>query len=162
MEAGLDLIKRITISPDQCGGRPCVRGLRIRVSDVLSLLSSGASPAEILEDYPVLEEADIRAVLEYAARQADHPVLIAALSSSSTRNYPLRLRAGFPAKGWMLAMSPILGWTKLPMRRSGIERRRRGSSSSRKTMIFASFQIDWSAFHLKSYGFASGTAASRP
>ena len=78
MEAGLDLIKRITISPDHCGGRPCVRGLRIRVSDVLSLLSSGASPAEILEDYPVLEEADIRAVLEYAARQADHPVLIAA------------------------------------------------------------------------------------
>ena len=78
MEAGLDLIKRITISPDQCGGRPCIRGFRIRVSDVLSLLSAGASPAEILEDYPVLEEADIRAVLEYAARQADHPVLIAA------------------------------------------------------------------------------------
>lgn len=78
MEAGLDLLKRITISADQCGGRPCIRGLRIRVSDVLSLLSAGATPAEILEDYPVLEEADIRAVLEYAARQADHPILIAA------------------------------------------------------------------------------------
>lgn len=78
MEAGLDLLKRITISSEQCGGRPCIRGLRIRVSDVLSLLSAGATPAEILEDYPVLEEADIRAVLEYAARQADHPILIAA------------------------------------------------------------------------------------
>ncbi|HHY48143.1 MAG TPA: DUF433 domain-containing protein [Alphaproteobacteria bacterium] len=78
MEAGLDLINRITISPEQCGGRPCVRGLRIRVSDVLSLLGAGASPAEILEDYPMLEEADIRAVLAYAARQSDHPVLITA------------------------------------------------------------------------------------
>ncbi len=78
MEAGHDLIERITISPKQCGSRPCVRGLRIRVSDVLGLLSAGASPAEILEDYPMLEETDIRAVLAYAARQSDHPVLIAA------------------------------------------------------------------------------------
>jgi uncharacterized protein (DUF433 family) len=78
MQNTSDLVKRITISSEQCGGRPCVRGLRIRVSDVLALLGAGASVEEILEDYPLLEDADIRAVLEYAARQADHPVLIAA------------------------------------------------------------------------------------
>ncbi|MFU2486079.1 DUF433 domain-containing protein [Thauera sp. WH-1] len=78
MRQASELHKRITISADQCGGRPCVRGLRIRVSDVLALLGAGASVEEILEDYPLLEEADIRAVLEYAARQADHTVLIAA------------------------------------------------------------------------------------
>lgn len=66
---------RITVDPGVCGGRPCIRGLRIRVSDVLDLLASGASREEILEDYPYLEAADIRAVLEFAARQLDHPVL---------------------------------------------------------------------------------------
>jgi uncharacterized protein (DUF433 family) len=73
-----ELLARITVSADQCGGRPCIRGQRIRVSDILSLLSAGASFDEILQDYPFLEVADIRAVLEYAALQADHAVLIAA------------------------------------------------------------------------------------
>lgn len=68
-------IGRITVNPQQCGGRPCIRGLRIRVKDILDLLAAGASPAEILEDYPLLEAADIQAALEYAARQSDHPVL---------------------------------------------------------------------------------------
>ena len=68
-------LHRITIDPRQCAGRPSVRSLRIRVKDVLDLLASGASREEILEDYPLLEEADITAVLEYAARQSDHPVL---------------------------------------------------------------------------------------
>ena len=68
-------LHRITVDPEQCGGRPCVRALRIRVKDVLDLLAAGASHAEILEDYPRLEEADIAAVLEFAARQSDHPVL---------------------------------------------------------------------------------------
>lgn len=66
---------RITTDPDLCGGRPCLRGLRIRVKDVLDLLAAGASREEILEDYPLLEPDDITAVLEYAARQSDHPVL---------------------------------------------------------------------------------------
>ena len=68
-------LHRITITPDQCGGRPCLRGQRIRVKDVLDLLAAGASHAEILADYPVLEPGDIAASLEYAARQSDHPVL---------------------------------------------------------------------------------------
>ena len=68
-------LHRITVDSEQCGGRPCLRSLRIRVKDVLDLLAAGASHAEILEDYPLLEEADIAAVLEYAARQSDHPVL---------------------------------------------------------------------------------------
>ena len=66
---------RITVDPGQCGGRPCLRGLRIRVKDVLDLLASGATREEILEDYPLLEDDDITAVLQYAARQSDHPVL---------------------------------------------------------------------------------------
>ena len=66
---------RITIDPAMCGGRPCVRGLRIRVRDVLDLLAAGATRDEILEDYPYLEPDDITAVLEFAALQNDHPVL---------------------------------------------------------------------------------------
>ena len=60
---------RITVNSDVCGGRPCVRGLRIRVKDVLDLLAAGASREEILADYPYLEDEDITAVLEFAARQ---------------------------------------------------------------------------------------------
>jgi len=66
---------RITVTPDQCGGRPCLRNLRIRVKDVLDLLAAGATREEILDDYPLLEAEDITAALEYAARQSDHPVL---------------------------------------------------------------------------------------
>ena len=68
---------RITIDPEQCGGRPCVRGMRIRVKDVLDLYSSGLTAAQILEEMPDLEEADLKACLQYAARRIDHPVLAA-------------------------------------------------------------------------------------
>lgn len=68
-------IHRITVDPDLCGGRPCLRGLRIRVRDVLDLLAAGADRAEVLADYPLLEDGDVTASLEYAARQSDHPVL---------------------------------------------------------------------------------------
>ncbi len=68
-------IHRITANSEQCGGRPCVRGLRIRVKDVLDLLAAGATREEILADYPLLENADITAALEFAARQSDHPIL---------------------------------------------------------------------------------------
>ena len=57
------------------GGRPCIRGLRIRVTDVLELLAAGASYEEVLADYPYLEREDILAALEYAAHQTDHVVL---------------------------------------------------------------------------------------
>ena len=68
-------LQRITINPHQCGGRPCIRGLRIRVSDILDLLAAGATRDEILEDYLYLEDADISAALEYAAKQLDHKVM---------------------------------------------------------------------------------------
>lgn len=68
-------LHRITVDPARCGGRPCIRDLRIRVKDVLELLAAGASREEILADYPMLEPEDITAALEYAARQSDHPVL---------------------------------------------------------------------------------------
>ena len=66
---------RITIDPNVCGGKPCIRGMRIRVSDILSMLAAGASQDEILEDYPYLEAEDIAAALDFAARQTDHPIL---------------------------------------------------------------------------------------
>ena len=71
----MSALARITVNPVVCGGRPCVRGLRIRVKDVLDLLASGATREEILADYPYLEAEDIAAVLEFAAKQNDHPVL---------------------------------------------------------------------------------------
>ena len=67
-------MERITFNPNQCGGRPCIRGMRIRVKDVLDMLASGMPEAEILADYPDLEAEDIRACLEYAAAQLDHAV----------------------------------------------------------------------------------------
>jgi uncharacterized protein (DUF433 family) len=68
-------VARITFNPEQCGGRPCIRGMRIRVKDVLDMLAAGATEAEILESYPYLVREDIQASLEYAARQVDHAVL---------------------------------------------------------------------------------------
>jgi uncharacterized protein (DUF433 family) len=68
-------MERITVNPNQCGGRPCIRGMRIRVKDILELLAAGMSEAEILSDYPYLEPEDIRAALLFAANQADHPIL---------------------------------------------------------------------------------------
>ena len=66
------VMDRITFNPDQCGGRPCIRGMRIRVKDILAMLAAGMKEAEILEDYPYFEADDIRACLEYAA--AEEPV----------------------------------------------------------------------------------------
>jgi uncharacterized protein (DUF433 family) len=72
-----ELLSRITVDPDQCGGRPCIRGMRLRVLDVLELLAAGESREQILDDFPYLEAEDITASLLYAARQLDHPVLAA-------------------------------------------------------------------------------------
>lgn len=69
------LLSRITIEPGTCGGRPCIRGYRLRVKDVLELLAHGATWPEILSDYAFLEADDIRACLEFAAAQNDHVVL---------------------------------------------------------------------------------------
>lgn len=68
-------LKRITVDEGKCGGRPCIRGYRMRVTDVLELLAAGASFEEILADYSFLEREDIYAAIEYAARQSDHAVL---------------------------------------------------------------------------------------
>ncbi|MBK6422843.1 MAG: DUF433 domain-containing protein [Gemmatimonadetes bacterium] len=72
-----DLLSRITIDPEQCGGRPCIRGLRIRVIDILNLLGAGETQEQILAAYPYLEAEDIAAALQYAARRFDHPTLVA-------------------------------------------------------------------------------------
>lgn len=72
-----ELMDRITVDPEQCGGRPCIRGMRIRVSDVLDLLANGLSPEQIVEEMPDLELEDVRASLRFASRRLDHPVVAA-------------------------------------------------------------------------------------
>lgn len=69
--------ERITVNPEQCGGRPCIRGMRIRVVDVLDMLASGLSFTEVVQELPDLETADILAVLKFVARRLDHPILVA-------------------------------------------------------------------------------------
>lgn len=73
-----NLLSRITIDPAQCGGRPCIRGMRIRVQDVLDMLADGAGQDEILADFPYLEPDDIRASLAYAAASIGDTRVIAA------------------------------------------------------------------------------------
>jgi uncharacterized protein (DUF433 family) len=71
------LADRITVDPEQCGGRPCIRGLRIRVSDVLDLLANGLTPEQVVEDLPDLDLEDVWASLRFASQRFDHPVLVA-------------------------------------------------------------------------------------
>jgi uncharacterized protein (DUF433 family) len=93
----LERLSRITVEEGKCGGRPCIRGLRLRVTDVLELIGAGASFEEILKDYPFLEREDILAAIDYASRQTDHVILQAAgnefvcLSEAEARTLPLRL-----------------------------------------------------------------------
>jgi uncharacterized protein (DUF433 family) len=72
-----NLMDRVTINPEQCGGRPCIRAMRIRVIDVLDLFAAGLTAEQILEEMPDLEREDLQAALQYAARSLDHPVLAA-------------------------------------------------------------------------------------
>jgi uncharacterized protein (DUF433 family) len=71
------IAERITVDPEQCGGRPCIRGMRIRVSDVLDLFAAGLSAEQILKELPDLEPGDLEACLRFASRWLDHPVLVA-------------------------------------------------------------------------------------
>ncbi|MEG4275199.1 MULTISPECIES: DUF433 domain-containing protein [unclassified Microcoleus] len=71
------LFDRITVNPRQCGDRPCIRGMRIRVIDILELLAAGLSFEQVLEELPDLEIEDIKAALLYAVRKLDHLVLAA-------------------------------------------------------------------------------------
>ena len=73
----VEIADRITVDPEQCGGRPCIRGMRIRVTDVLDMLAAGVSREEMLADYPDLEAEDIDACLRYASRLVDHPIVAA-------------------------------------------------------------------------------------
>ena len=72
-----ELAERITVDATQCGGRPCVRGMRIRVTDVLDLLAAGLSREQVLEEVPDLEPDDITACLRFASRRLDHPIVAA-------------------------------------------------------------------------------------
>ncbi len=71
----MNLADRITVNPRQCGGRPCIRGMRIRVKDVVDLYAAGLSSEEILREMPDLEALDLKAALAFASRRVDHPVV---------------------------------------------------------------------------------------
>ena len=73
----MNVMDRITVNPRQCGGRPCVRGMRIRVTDVLDLLAAGLSREQVIEELPDLEPEDVDACLRFASRRIDHPVVVA-------------------------------------------------------------------------------------
>ncbi len=73
----MNVIDRITVNPRQCGGRPCIRGMRIRVTDVLDLLAAGLSREQVIEELPDLESEDVDACLRFASRRIDHPVVVA-------------------------------------------------------------------------------------
>ena len=70
-----NLTERITVDPEQCGGRPCIRGMRIRVTDILDLLANSLTPEQVLEELPDLEGEDIEACLRFASRRLGHPVV---------------------------------------------------------------------------------------
>lgn len=72
-----DVMERITINPNQCGGRPCIRGMRIRVTDILDLYAAGLNSEQILEELPDLTQDDLTAALQYASRKINHPILAA-------------------------------------------------------------------------------------
>ncbi len=72
-----EVAERITVDPEQCGGRPCIRGMRVRVIDILDLLANGLSTDQILEEMPDLELEDVYASLRFASRRLDHPVVAA-------------------------------------------------------------------------------------
>ena len=71
------LTERITVDPEQCGGRPCIRGMRIRVVDVLDLLANGLTAEQVMEELPDLEPEDIAACLRFASRRLNHPMVAA-------------------------------------------------------------------------------------
>lgn len=72
-----NLLDRITSDPAKCGGKPCIRGMRIRVADVLEMLAANQTAEQILTDFPDLEIADIQACLQFAAQRASHARLVA-------------------------------------------------------------------------------------
>ena len=78
------LLERITVEPGKCGGRPCIRGKRIRVTDILELLANEATIEEIVADHPGLERDDVLVAIAYAASQTDHVVIRVAWRDSGT------------------------------------------------------------------------------
>jgi len=70
------IAERVTVNPNQCGGRPCVRSMRIRVTDVLDLMANGLTPEQVLVELPDLELADIQACLKFASGRVNHPMVV--------------------------------------------------------------------------------------
>jgi uncharacterized protein (DUF433 family) len=71
-----ELLTRITSNAKMCGGRPCVRGMRIRVTDVIDLLAAGLTAEQVVAELPDLEPDDVRACLIFASQRLNHPTLM--------------------------------------------------------------------------------------
>ena len=69
-----NLAKRITVDLEQCGGRPCILGMRVRVTDVLDLLAVGLTPEQVISELPYVEIDDVRACIRFTSQRLDHPV----------------------------------------------------------------------------------------
>ena len=116
------LLERITIEPGKCGGRPCIRGMRIRVNDILEMLGEGVSMEEVLADFPDLEREDILACLQFAARRTDIVRLAAGNSGSMRncrRNWPHGWQPSFGLKPvhcviWVCGMRPTWKYFNKP------------------------------------------------
>jgi uncharacterized protein (DUF433 family) len=125
---------RITVNPEQSGGRPSIRGLRVRVKDVLELLAAGVSREEILTDYPYLKTATSRR--RWSTRRSRATTRCSARTecgSRSMRSSRRRWRAGLPSRGTRQNTFSTLGWPELTTGRSGRTPSRRVPSSSRRT-----------------------------
>jgi len=70
------IAERVTVNPDQCGGRACIRSMRIRVTDVLDLMANGLTPEQVLAELPDLELEDIQACLKFASGRINHPMVV--------------------------------------------------------------------------------------
>ena len=156
----MKLLERITVEPGKCGGRPCIRGLRIRVTDILGMLADGVSHEVILNDFSYLEPDDIKAALAYAARQADHAVLQAVLTSSSMRNFRRHWPGGSAVRDIRPFMPLIWASMRLMMPFSGDTRLNtmRSSSARTRTSLTAGFSA---TARRPSSGFAKETVPNR-
>ena len=78
-----NLAERITVDLEQCGGCPCIRGMRVRVTDVLDLLAVGLTPEQVISELPYVELDDVRACIRFASQRLDHPVVTECPSGST-------------------------------------------------------------------------------
>ncbi len=153
----MDYRERITLESGKRSGKPCIRGMRITVYDVLSYLASGMTYQEILDDFPYLTQEDILACLSYAADREHQTLLVQAWSCCSITTSHPNWCSGLQIYSQTQPMCMPLDWTKPTISTSGITPNAMTSSSSPKTATTTNCS-HWGAFRPKSFGFVAATA----